>query len=84
MAITEQAAEGGRDFIRDIVQADLDAKKYATVVTRSPPEPNGRFRDNSLSDSRTPSRNMSNSSDMPDPRLGNTKDQMRRDMVSCI
>jgi glutaminyl-tRNA synthetase len=41
MAITEQAAEGGRDFIRDIVQADLDAKKYATVVTRFPPEPNG-------------------------------------------
>ena len=22
------AAEAGRDFIRDIVQADLDAKKY--------------------------------------------------------
>jgi glutaminyl-tRNA synthetase len=42
MAIAEQAVtEGGRDFIRDIVQADLDAKKYATVVTRFPPEPNG-------------------------------------------
>jgi glutaminyl-tRNA synthetase len=34
-------AEAGRDFIRDIVQADLDAKKHSTVVTRFPPEPNG-------------------------------------------
>jgi glutaminyl-tRNA synthetase len=34
-------AEAGRDFIRDIVQADLDAKKHRTVVTRFPPEPNG-------------------------------------------
>ena len=34
-------AEGGRDFIRDIVQADLDSKKHAAVVTRFPPEPNG-------------------------------------------
>ena len=33
--------EAGRDFIRDIVQADLDAKRHATVVTRFPPEPNG-------------------------------------------
>ena len=42
MAIAEQAiAEGGRDFIRDIVQADLDAKRHTTVVTRFPPEPNG-------------------------------------------
>jgi glutaminyl-tRNA synthetase len=35
------AAEVGRDFIRDIVQADLDAKKYHEIVTRFPPEPNG-------------------------------------------
>ena len=35
------AAEAGRDFIRDIVQADLDAKKYRQIVTRFPPEPNG-------------------------------------------
>jgi glutaminyl-tRNA synthetase len=47
MAIGETAigdkarAEAGRDFIRDIVQADLDAKRHATVVTRFPPEPNG-------------------------------------------
>src|SRR3954452_24697835 len=33
--------EAGRDFIRDIVQADLDAKRHAGVVTRFPPEPNG-------------------------------------------
>jgi glutaminyl-tRNA synthetase len=35
------AAEVGRDFIRDIVQADLDAKKHSQIVTRFPPEPNG-------------------------------------------
>ena len=35
------AAEAGRDFIRDIVQADLDAKRHTTIVTRFPPEPNG-------------------------------------------
>jgi glutaminyl-tRNA synthetase len=35
------AAEAGRDFIRDIVQADLDAGRHRTVVTRFPPEPNG-------------------------------------------
>jgi glutaminyl-tRNA synthetase len=34
-------AEAGRDFIRDIIQADLDAKRHTTVVTRFPPEPNG-------------------------------------------
>src|SRR3954469_16989855 len=41
MATGEAIAEGGCDFIRDIVQADLDAKRHATVVTRFPPEPNG-------------------------------------------
>jgi len=35
------ATETGRDFIRDIVQADLDSRKYQQVVTRFPPEPNG-------------------------------------------
>ena len=35
------AAEAGRDFIRDIIQADLDARRHETVVTRFPPEPNG-------------------------------------------
>jgi glutaminyl-tRNA synthetase len=33
--------EVGRDFIRDIVQADVDAGRTQTVVTRFPPEPNG-------------------------------------------
>src|SRR5215475_10337089 len=35
------AAEAGRDFIRDIIQADLDSGKYKEIVTRFPPEPNG-------------------------------------------
>src|SRR2546422_2059274 len=35
------AAEAGRDFIRDIVQADLSSKKHSRIVTRFPPEPNG-------------------------------------------
>jgi glutaminyl-tRNA synthetase len=35
------AVEAGRDFIRDIVQADLDSGKHTTIVTRFPPEPNG-------------------------------------------
>jgi glutaminyl-tRNA synthetase len=34
-------AEAGRDFIRDIVQADLNSHKHSQVVTRFPPEPNG-------------------------------------------
>ena len=42
MAVIETAArEAGQDFIRDIVRADLDAKRCSTVVTRFPPEPNG-------------------------------------------
>ena len=31
----------GRDFIRDIVQSDIDAGRVSEVVTRFPPEPNG-------------------------------------------
>ncbi|MGJ5178975.1 glutamine--tRNA ligase/YqeY domain fusion protein [Bradyrhizobium oligotrophicum] len=43
MTTTDNAAtaEAGRDFIRDIVQADLDSGKHKAVVTRFPPEPNG-------------------------------------------
>jgi len=42
MAVTETAVrEAGRDFIRDIIQADLDSGRHRTVVTRFPPEPNG-------------------------------------------
>jgi glutaminyl-tRNA synthetase len=33
--------EAGQDFIRDIIRADLAAKRQSTVVTRFPPEPNG-------------------------------------------
>ena len=35
------AAEPGRDFIRDIIQSDIDAERISQVVTRFPPEPNG-------------------------------------------
>jgi glutaminyl-tRNA synthetase len=38
---TAEAAEAGRDFIRDIIAADLQTKRHAGVVTRFPPEPNG-------------------------------------------
>jgi glutaminyl-tRNA synthetase len=43
MAVDETTTgmETGRDFIRDIVQADLDSGRHKTVVTRFPPEPNG-------------------------------------------
>jgi len=42
MAETEtNVREDGRDFIRDIVQADLAAGRHAAIVTRFPPEPNG-------------------------------------------
>jgi glutaminyl-tRNA synthetase len=42
MVVTETAAvETGRDFIRDIVAADLAAGRHRSVVTRFPPEPNG-------------------------------------------
>jgi glutaminyl-tRNA synthetase len=37
----ETAAEAGRDFIRDIIDADLAAGRNTEVVTRFPPEPNG-------------------------------------------
>jgi glutaminyl-tRNA synthetase len=33
--------EAGRDFIRDIVQADVASGRVQAVVTRFPPEPNG-------------------------------------------
>jgi glutaminyl-tRNA synthetase len=42
MAVDDTSTvEAGRDFIRDIVQADLDAGRHKSVVTRFPPEPNG-------------------------------------------
>jgi glutaminyl-tRNA synthetase len=33
--------EAGRDFIRDIIAADLESRRHKTVITRFPPEPNG-------------------------------------------
>jgi len=42
MAADESTAtEPGRDFIRDIVQADFESGRHKSVVTRFPPEPNG-------------------------------------------
>src|SRR3954452_9982832 len=40
-AVEAVTAEGGRDFIRDIVAADLAAGRAREIVTRFPPEPNG-------------------------------------------
>jgi glutaminyl-tRNA synthetase len=34
-------AEIGRDFVRDIIAADLAAGRHRSVITRFPPEPNG-------------------------------------------
>ena len=41
MADVEAPKEAGRDFIRDIVAADLASGKHTGIVTRFPPEPNG-------------------------------------------
>jgi glutaminyl-tRNA synthetase len=43
MSAVEAATEAtaGRDFVRDIVAADLAAGRYRQIVTRFPPEPNG-------------------------------------------
>ena len=35
------SAEGGRDFVREVIRADLEAGRHAAVITRFPPEPNG-------------------------------------------
>jgi glutaminyl-tRNA synthetase len=41
MSVTEAAVQGARDFIRDIIRADLAAGRHREIVTRFPPEPNG-------------------------------------------
>ena len=44
MASVEAAVtEAGRDFIRDIVAADLASGRHTEIVTRFPPEPNGHL-----------------------------------------
>jgi glutaminyl-tRNA synthetase len=40
-AVETAPSEVGRDFIRDIVAADLALGRHTSVVTRFPPEPNG-------------------------------------------
>jgi glutaminyl-tRNA synthetase len=40
-AVEAEPKEAGRDFIRDIVQADIDSGRVIWPVTRFPPEPNG-------------------------------------------
>src|SRR5438874_1686805 len=40
-AVDTAVREAGRDFVRDIVAADLESGRHKTVVTRFPPEPNG-------------------------------------------
>jgi glutaminyl-tRNA synthetase len=42
MSTTDAATiDTGRDFIRDIIQQDIESGRVKTVVTRFPPEPNG-------------------------------------------
>jgi glutaminyl-tRNA synthetase len=41
MQAGEAVSEAGRDFVRDIIEADLAAKRHDRIVTRFPPEPNG-------------------------------------------
>jgi glutaminyl-tRNA synthetase len=41
MASETVAVAAGRDFIRDIIENDLDTGRATEVVTRFPPEPNG-------------------------------------------
>ncbi len=42
MTVTETpTTDAVRDFIRDIIQADIEAGRVTQVVTRFPPEPNG-------------------------------------------
>ena len=39
--MANETAAAGRDFIRDIIEADIASGATTEVVTRFPPEPNG-------------------------------------------
>jgi len=39
--VSGKAEERSHNFIEEIIEADLEAGKYKTIVTRFPPEPNG-------------------------------------------
>ncbi|PTB91198.1 glutamine--tRNA ligase, partial [Marinobacter sp. Z-F4-2] len=39
--MSKPTVEKAANFLRPIVQADLDSGKHAKIVTRFPPEPNG-------------------------------------------
>jgi glutaminyl-tRNA synthetase len=39
--VEAEGEERARDFIREVIRADLSAGRHQTVVTRFPPEPNG-------------------------------------------
>ncbi|HLY58127.1 MAG TPA: glutamate--tRNA ligase family protein, partial [Stellaceae bacterium] len=42
MAVDDKVSEeAARNFLQDIVRADLESGRHKTVVTRFPPEPNG-------------------------------------------
>jgi glutaminyl-tRNA synthetase len=41
MSVNEAAVDTARDFIRDIIRADIAAGVHKEIVTRFPPEPNG-------------------------------------------
>ena len=39
--VDPKASPAAANFLRPIVQADLDSGKHAKIITRFPPEPNG-------------------------------------------